>query len=653
MMRCVYSNVARENDGDTINDATVTVYLAGTSTLASIYTTFAGATATNSVTTNSSGEFTFYVDRFDYDSDQKFKYTVVKTGQRTKTYDNVDIDRVVISTYSGDKTLTTNLTIPKGVVYSGTITITTGNVTAGLYQVFTGTVTGLKEARPEWFGAKADNSTDSTAAFNIAINLSVPVKLQPGTYLVNAVHTTGNLIISGAGEKATFLKSYSATGYAWTESNVSSDWTKHLVMNDIGITGTSGQTRNGFVFGDPTTTSAGIELAGRVELNRVSFTYLDKAFHKPYGNIGNVFNNCNWAENNYAYYAAWDGVVAMYAGYDKFNDGHITTSKLAGIFIDSAYDGTSHTVFNGTVIEGNNGFGVFVYNYGIEWYVSINPLVFNDVYFENNATTTPVTINAVSYTTQDVYLRNTLFAKFNRSGLVKTMTLVNSHVTTDDCFLDSTVVETLDAASSLVHNNINSYDYTSSANTITRSYGQASGVVGTNADRLVIEPRAKFVFGYTKVAGNHYTGAATYAFIGTAPTNATTVNDGIVYGTCASLAIPDGSTLYDNAAGAYSPQVGYWYVWSIDAKLMTNETITMRVVGTGSAVGNMFPQLVYNKWVTIGGIVTAASTDGVIIPYLENASGHEVTILLSAAQVIEFANKVDAQNYFNAGFYQK
>jgi hypothetical protein len=182
MMRCVYSNVARENDGDIINDATITVYLAGSSTLASIYTTFAGTTATNSVTTNSSGEFTFYVDRFDYDTDQRFKYTVAKTGHTTKTYDNVDIDRVVITTYAGDKTLATHITVPKGVIYSGTITVTTGTVTtgtvtAGLYQIFSGTVTGLKEARPEWWGTDAD-------AINAAINAvdGGVVQLSKGTY---------------------------------------------------------------------------------------------------------------------------------------------------------------------------------------------------------------------------------------------------------------------------------------------------------------------------------------------------------------------------------------------------------------------------------------------------------------------------------------
>jgi hypothetical protein len=195
-MRCVYSNVARENDGDTINDATVTVYLAGTSTLANIYTTFSGATPTNSVTTNSSGEFTFYVDRFDYDSDQKFKYTVVKTGQRTKTYDNIDIDRIVISTYAGDKTLTTNLTIPKGVIYSGTITVTTGTVTAGLYQVFSGTVTGLKESRPEWWGTGAtaiQSALDSLSSGGIC-NLGI------GTYtFANITINNANTVLQGSG----------------------------------------------------------------------------------------------------------------------------------------------------------------------------------------------------------------------------------------------------------------------------------------------------------------------------------------------------------------------------------------------------------------------------------------------------------------------
>jgi hypothetical protein len=202
-MRCVYSNVARDDEGDTINDATITVYLAGTTTLATIYTTFAStsAVASSKVTTNSNGEFTFYVDRFDYDSDQKFKYTVVKTGFDTRTYDNVDIDRIIISTYtiSADKTVSTHIGVPKGVLYSVASgkTLTIPNIVAGNYPIFSGlgTVAGLKKSRPEWFGASPSASAATNVlAFQDAIDSLASTAYRPASVTYDA--SIGRVLIS-------------------------------------------------------------------------------------------------------------------------------------------------------------------------------------------------------------------------------------------------------------------------------------------------------------------------------------------------------------------------------------------------------------------------------------------------------------------------
>jgi hypothetical protein len=553
----------------------------------------------------------------------------------------------------------TNVTfkLPPGAIIShSTYTLNIPNIEAGLYQIFTGTgavtLSGtVKEVYPEWFGATADNSTDNTAAMNIAINMGLPVRLQQGTYMGNPVHTTGDLIIQGAGNNKTFLKSYSATGYAFTESLVTADWTKHLVMNDLGITGGSGVTRNGFVFGDPTTYSTNIHLAGRCEFNRVAFSYLDKAFFKPYGNIGNIFNNCSFSTVNYGCYATWDGVHTMHPGCDIINGGEFALANLAAIYIDTTTATTGQTVLNNVVIENNPGFAIFVYNY----YWSETPMMFNNVYMEHNNTVTPVTINGTSYTTQEIYLRNADYVVMNGCKMIAPITLVNSHLVTHNCHIQDTTVETVDATSSITHNDVNSYKYSSGANTIVNSYGNSiTGSVGTYAERFLIKPRSSFVFGYTKECGNHYTGSETYAFLGTSGKNADTDNDGIIYGTCASLMIPAGHSLYDAAAGTSAPTIGKWYAWSIDVKLMTNTALLdMFIVGAGSMVGNMGPQLVYGKWVSLGGVLVADSTDAVYFPYFTNNAAVEVTVKMSAAQLMEFATKREAINYFNAGFYQK
>uniref|UniRef100_A0A6M3L0N3 Uncharacterized protein n=1 Tax=viral metagenome TaxID=1070528 RepID=A0A6M3L0N3_9ZZZZ len=89
-MRYHYYNEARDQFGNTVKEADVYVYLAGTETDASVYTSNSGGTAVSSspqVSTNSRGFFEFWVDDGDYDHDQKFKLSMVKTGY---TFDDID-----------------------------------------------------------------------------------------------------------------------------------------------------------------------------------------------------------------------------------------------------------------------------------------------------------------------------------------------------------------------------------------------------------------------------------------------------------------------------------------------------------------------------------------------------------------------------------
>jgi len=90
-MRFILKGTARDGHGQIISSATVSVYLAGTTTVASVYAASAGGTAVNSVTSGTDGSFTLYVDDSDYYQSQKFKVTVSKTGYTSKTYDDVVI----------------------------------------------------------------------------------------------------------------------------------------------------------------------------------------------------------------------------------------------------------------------------------------------------------------------------------------------------------------------------------------------------------------------------------------------------------------------------------------------------------------------------------------------------------------------------------
>lgn len=105
MARKIYRGYARDGNGTVLSGATVSVYLTGTSTVASIYTASSGGTAVNSVDTDSTGLYSFYVDYSDYAAGTHFRLTISKTGYDSVTYDEVEC---LPPTFSTDGTLTDN-----------------------------------------------------------------------------------------------------------------------------------------------------------------------------------------------------------------------------------------------------------------------------------------------------------------------------------------------------------------------------------------------------------------------------------------------------------------------------------------------------------------------------------------------------------------
>jgi len=91
MARFIYEAHTKDGAGKIIPSATVAVYLAGTTTVASIYSAYSGGTAVNSVTSGTDGKFTFYVDDTVYASSQQFKIVMSKSGYTSQTYDYISI----------------------------------------------------------------------------------------------------------------------------------------------------------------------------------------------------------------------------------------------------------------------------------------------------------------------------------------------------------------------------------------------------------------------------------------------------------------------------------------------------------------------------------------------------------------------------------
>lgn len=106
MARYKYQGTFKDGNGRVVVSGTISVYLAGTSNVASIYAAESGGSAVNSVTSDSTdGSFILWIDDTDYAANQRFKVSLSKTNFTAKTYDDIEIfphRRTVFRTFTDE-----------------------------------------------------------------------------------------------------------------------------------------------------------------------------------------------------------------------------------------------------------------------------------------------------------------------------------------------------------------------------------------------------------------------------------------------------------------------------------------------------------------------------------------------------------------------
>ena len=92
-MRYVKYIWTRDKRGNAVEDATVVVYDVDTTNAATIYNAKSGGSAISgaSMTTDSSGKVTFYVDDSDYVAGSQFDIVTSKSGYDTETLSDVHV----------------------------------------------------------------------------------------------------------------------------------------------------------------------------------------------------------------------------------------------------------------------------------------------------------------------------------------------------------------------------------------------------------------------------------------------------------------------------------------------------------------------------------------------------------------------------------
>lgn len=134
-MRFPYSGYWFDKQGAVVQSGTITVYLAGGTTAATVYESETGSALTNSqTTTDTNGRFEFWVDTDDYNMFQRFRVIGSKSGN---IFADLDIDDIIVYVGPGtsDQAPTNSNTVTP-------IIIVLGNGVKGALQVIRHTSVG-------------------------------------------------------------------------------------------------------------------------------------------------------------------------------------------------------------------------------------------------------------------------------------------------------------------------------------------------------------------------------------------------------------------------------------------------------------------------------------------------------------------------------
>ena len=184
-----------------LSNATCTVYVAGTSTAATLYSDNGTTPLANPFLSSSTGQVAFYAANGTYD------LVVSKIGYLTVTISAIELDDLLASTGSS------------GVGY----------IAAGTGAVATTVQTKLRESvSVKDFGAVGDGTTDDSAAINAAIASNRNIYFPAGTYFIASsiqVASKSNVVLQGAGVDVAIIKCSSSSTFTVPALDITSSTT--------------------------------------------------------------------------------------------------------------------------------------------------------------------------------------------------------------------------------------------------------------------------------------------------------------------------------------------------------------------------------------------------------------------------------------------
>ncbi len=391
--------------------------------------------------------------------------------------------------------------------------------------------------------------------------------------------------------------------------------------------------------------------SGRWVVDCVTIEDTDKAIHKPIGSIGQLHSALCLSGNNYGYYAL-SGVGSgsgMHTGADLFLMGELSGNSVAAYYVNATQGGPGGNRLNGTVIENNPGFGIALENYG----TCYTPFVMDAVWFEANATSGSVTLPvAGAVAPVDFYASGTPHAVLTNGIVPKVRLASNAHLNIQNSFISADKTTwSIDSTSRAFADNVH---IDGGAHPIVIgnvvSLRRALGGFAARWRGLPRNASAKRHTG-TVIESKSWANRNSETFTGTTSVAANIVADGRIFDSCLELVIPAGNT--QNLGSSINITSGKWYFLSFDIKPVGGaaSSLVIQHVNGGTAFGGLDDVMdTAARWTTVcaGGEATSTFTSRLTI---QNTSGSNVTVRLSAYQLIEFDTQPELLEYINSLAY--
>lgn len=384
-----------------------------------------------------------------------------------------------------------------------------------------------------WFGAKGDNSSDDTIAFQVAsfaasnrwqgnINSRIPMYIPTGKYQADNISVIHDVF--GDGEFSV-IRAFTEGAYVFFLGNNSQAYdTGAWVYSSIKNMSINGRDMyNGFKWTNEDIVPDQNLQAGRWVIEQVTFNRCVTALWKPFGNIGNVYRDCSFSWGEYHYYCEENVNPVMHTGCDYFYNCHMRGATKASIYIRQSQNGGNHTFMN-CVLEHNSGFHFFVKQYGH----ALAPISISRCYIEGGGTEPVVNIDGEDYI-PDVcmYIRSARAVYVDKTIVKKIRAIEGSVVFVTDCniYVDNATVDKSE-------DSVVIFDRCYGFTTNNRDNYHLSPPVSSPRDTAF----ARFNLGLPVTVAAPLAGTI-MSMSGQQPTaGATLVSDGVLYPTCFEIA---------------------------------------------------------------------------------------------------------------------